>query len=75
MNKSTFLSLNLRDLARGFAMAVISALLTGIAQPLLSGKIDITTLKTIGLVALGSGVSYLIKNGLTNSDDKFMKSE
>jgi branched-subunit amino acid transport protein len=74
--KSTFLNLNLRDLIKGFAVAIVTALLTGIYQVIQSGGvIDWTTIKPVVLAAIGAGLSYIIKNYLTNSKDEILTKE
>lgn len=56
-----------------FIAVIIDSLLTGIAAVLTgSGHIDWMLL---GRIALGSGISYLIKNYYTNSDGQFMRRE
>ena len=76
-NKSGFLSLSMKDVVKGFIMAVISALLTGIYTSIQAGMFppDTDGWKSMGIVALGAGVAYIIKNWLTNSDDQFLKKD
>lgn len=73
---SQFFNLNLRDLAKGAVVAIISALVTTIIPVVDSGSLPtFEQLKSAGWVALTAGVSYLLKNLFTNSDDAFMKGE
>ena len=66
--KSAFLKLNSNDFIRGLVVSVLAAVLTGIQQMLTSG-FDWTQLWHIALV---SGLSYLSKNLLTDSDGKVL---
>lgn len=69
-----FLQLGWKDLAKGFIMAVLFALATGIYQAIDAGTILFTWVffKPIVLTSVGAGLLYLIKNFFTNSDDKFL---
>ena len=63
---SQFLNLNLRDLAKGLLVAVISAVVTALYQIVSTGAFpSIQDLKSVGLVALTTGLAYLIKNFFT----------
>jgi len=74
--RSKFLRLNSRDYLRGMIVVVICTFITGIYQVIASGgTINLVTLKPVVIAAIGSAVSYLTKNLLTNSDGDFMKSE
>lgn len=76
MEKSKFLGLNWKDFAKGLFVALIGAFLGAITEILNAGKMpDIDTLKTAGITALAVGVSYLLKNLLTNSNDQILKKE
>lgn len=78
MKKSSFFTLNWKDLVKGFVMAILTALITGIYQALQSpGGIQFTWLffQPIVYTAIAGGLAYLIKNWLTNTDDKFLKPE
>lgn len=52
--------LNWKDLLKGLAVAVIMAVLTTVYDLLNTGSA--LDYKKIGLVALGAGIAYLIKN-------------
>lgn len=74
MNLSSMFSLNLRDVAKGLVLAVISAVVTYVYQATLVpgftfGMIDLNACLTIGGVA---GVSYLVKNYFSTPDGKVM---
>jgi len=75
--KSNLFKLNLKDLLRGAALAGISAIITALTLIIDNG--DITTLfswctlQPILLTGISVFVSYLLKNILTNSKDKFLR--
>ena len=74
--KSAFLNLNGKDLLNGFVVAFLSTALTGIIATLDSGVLPtLVELKAAGLVGLTSGLSYLLKNLLTNSDGEILTAE
>ena len=65
---STLFKLDLKDLAKGLVVAVLSAILTGLYQALnAQAIIDPKQLLLIGATA---GVGYLIKNFFTDSSGK-----
>ena len=74
--KSSFLNLNMADLLKGFLVAVIAALLTGVYNAIQTG-ISWTWAfwSPILLTALGAGIAYLLKNLFTNSSNQFAKTE
>lgn len=74
--KSSFLKLDTQDLVKGFAVAFLSAALTGLVATLDSGALPtLAELKQAGIVGLTAGLSYLLKNLLTNSQDELLKKE
>ena len=74
--RSEFLHLNARDFLKGMIVVTICTFITGIYQVVAGGgAIDWLTVKPVVIAAVGSAVSYLTKNLLTNSKDDFMKSE
>jgi VIT1/CCC1 family predicted Fe2+/Mn2+ transporter len=74
--KSSFLNLNTQDLVKGFVVAFLSAALTGVITTLDSNTLPtLAELKQAGIVGLTAGLSYLLKNLLTNSQDELMKKE
>jgi hypothetical protein len=73
---SKFLRLNTRDFIRGMIIAAICTFLTGSYQLIAEGgTINWLTIKPVLIAALGSAISYLTKNLLSNSKGQFMKNE
>jgi hypothetical protein len=73
---SKFLRLNSRDFVHGLIVVIFCTLITGFYQLIANGGvINWITIKPVIIAAIGSGVSYLTKNLLTNSKGQFMKSE
>ena len=67
-----------KDLLKGFIMAVLTVIASGLYSALSATPVHFPTLselQTTGLMGLSAGILYLIKNFFTNSDDQFMKSE
>lgn len=76
MKKSGFLKLNASDLLKGLLVAVITALLTGLYALVQAGaEFNWITLNPVVLASVGAGLSYLIKNLFTNSDDQVLTAE
>jgi hypothetical protein len=74
--KSSFLKLDTQDLVKGFVVAFLSASLTGLVAILDSGALPtLIELKQAGIVGLTAGLSYLLKNLLTNSQDELLKKD
>lgn len=74
--KSSFLKLDTQDLVKGFVVAFLSAALTGLVATLDSGALPtLPELKQSIIVGLTAGLSYLLKNLLTNSQDELLKKE
>jgi len=71
---STFLNLNIQDLVKGLILTVLSSTLTIVYQTLESGSLTFDW-KGISLAALTSGIAYLMKNLLTNSQGEFLTKE
>lgn len=71
--RSKFLRLNSRDFVKGLIVTTICTLITGVYQLMTSGfEFNWITLKPVVIAAVGSGISYLTKNLLTNSNGNFM---
>ena len=68
MKTSNFLSLNLRDIAKGLLMAILTPVVVIIQQSLEAGVFTFDW-KSIGLTAIGGGVAYLAKNFFTKPSD------
>lgn len=74
--RSKFLRLNTRDFIKGMIVIVICTFITGIYQLIANGgTVNWLTVKPVVIAAIGSAVSYLTKNLLTNSKGDFMKTE
>jgi VIT1/CCC1 family predicted Fe2+/Mn2+ transporter len=74
--KSKFLNLDIKDAINGFVVAFLSAALTGLVATLDSGALPtVTELKSAGIIGLTAGLSYLLKNVLTNSNGELLKKE
>jgi hypothetical protein len=74
--RSKFLRLNRRDFIKGFIVVIFCTFLTGFYQLITNGGvINWITIKPVVIAAIGSGVSYLTKNLLTNSKGQFMRGE
>ncbi len=66
------------DLLKGFVMAFLTALATAVYTQLNADAMHIPTfaeLLLMGKAALSVAIIYLLKNFLSNSDDKFAKPE
>ena len=76
MNHSNFFSLDWKDLGKGLILALIVSL-QGTLMPLLGNGTFPTKEQwiTIGSTALQVVIGYLIKNLVTNSDGKILKTE
>lgn len=73
---SKFLKLNSHDFINGLIIAIFCAFITGFYQLIANGGIiSWQTIKPVVIAAIGSGVSYLTKNLLTNSKGEFMRRE
>ena len=73
---SNFLNLNFDDLVKGFIVAFLSTALTGVVSTLDSGVLPtLAELKTAAIVGLTAGISYLLKNLLTNSQGEILKKD
>lgn len=76
MKQSSFFSLGSRDLINGLVVAFLSSFLTGLIATLESGQFpSVEKLKSSLLVGLAAGISYLLKNLLTNSQGQLMTGE
>jgi len=73
---SNFLNLNVDDLVKGFIVAFLSTALTGVVATLDSGVLPtMGELKSAAIVGLTAGISYLLKNLLTNSQGVILKKD
>jgi hypothetical protein len=79
---SNFLKLNLSDFWKGLIMVILTAFVTSFAQFLQgwsNGTVD-SAMAKVNLIlslkfAIGAGVSYLIKNFVTNSNGAVLKKD
>jgi VIT1/CCC1 family predicted Fe2+/Mn2+ transporter len=73
---SNFLNLNIDDLVKGFIVAFLSTALTGLIATLDSGVLPtLAEIKSAGVVGITAGLSYLLKNLLTNSQGQILKND
>ena len=74
--RSKFLRLNSQDFIKGLIVVMFCTFITGFYQLISNGGIlNWQTIKPVVIAAIGSGVSYLTKNLLTNSKGEFMRKE
>jgi len=73
MNSPIF-TLNTNDFLKGLIMAVLSSVITVVYQTVETGSL-IFDWKTIGTIALTSGIAYIMKNLFTNSTGKLFAKE
>jgi hypothetical protein len=71
---STFLNLNIEDLAKGLILTVLTSVVTIVYNTVSAGSLTFEW-QAIGLTALTSGLAYLMKNLLTNSKGEFLGKE
>jgi len=71
---STFLNLNIEDLAKGLILTVLTSVVTIVYNTVSAGSLTFDW-QAIGLTALTSGLAYLMKNLLTNSKGEFLGME
>jgi len=73
--ENVLFSIGTKDLIKGFIVAVLTIVLTGLTTSLSSGELPtLEVLKTLSLTGLGAGIAYLLKNFLTDSKDSFLGS-
>ena len=75
--KSAFLKLNLKDWLRGLYLAVGTPVIGALIDSLNQGNFSFSWefLKPFVFTGLSAGMLYILKNLVTNSDDKVLKSE
>lgn len=71
---STLLNLNVQDLVKGLIVTMLTSVLTIAYNTVSAGSLTFDW-KAIGLTALTSGLAYLMKNLLTNSEGEFLGKE
>lgn len=73
---SSFFALNGRDLVKGIIVAALTVVVTALATSLEAGQLpSLDQWKKIGMMAAAAGISYFLKNFLTNKEDEFLKSD
>jgi len=74
--RSKFLKLNSRDFLKSLVVVMFCTFITGFYQLIANdGLINWQTIKPVVIAAIGSGVSYLTKNLLTNSKGEMFRGE
>lgn len=74
--KSKFLNINQNDFVKGLIVTMLTALLYPIISYLDSGVIpNMAQIKPILLVSITAGLSYILKNLVSNSHDKILQKE
>ena len=74
--RSGFLKLNARDLLRGALVTALTSVLFTLAASLNAGSLPVLSdLQSILVVGLSAGVSYLLKNLVTNSQGQIASTE
>lgn len=76
MNSNKIFTINWQDLLKGLITTFLTAFLTSIYQWINGGSFPtVAQWKTAAIVGLAAGIGYLLKNFLTNSQDKFLTLE
>lgn len=67
-------SLEIRDVVKGLAVVVLTAVLTLVLQLVNDKGLGLTgsDVQTVAQVAITSGIGYLLKNWLTDKNDKIL---
>ena len=77
--KSNLFKLDLKDLLKGALVSMLVIIATALLTIVENGDIltlmDWATLKPIIIAGISGFVAYLLKNFLTNSEDKILKKE
>jgi len=74
--RSAFLALNWRDFFKGLVLAVLTAVIAWAYEAVQSGTLfSPGALKTVGMVAIGALLAYLIKNFFTNTAGEILTKE
>lgn len=70
---SGFFKLNLLDLGKGFLIAFLTVVLLGVGTILETGVFPtLAELGTLAIAGLAAGLSYLLKNLVTNSNNQLL---
>lgn len=74
--KSKLFTFNLQDVLKGLFVAFITSLLTGVWQLFQTGSaLNWPTIQPVLFTAIAAGLSYIIKNVLSNSEGEILKGE
>jgi hypothetical protein len=71
---SSFLNIDLKDLGKGLIVAVLTSVLTIVYNTVEAGSLTFDW-KLITTTAITTGLGYLLKNLLTNSQGETFKAE
>lgn len=75
MNSELF-RLNWQDALKGLVVAALTTALSALLKIVEIGTLPtLGDLQSIGVIAITAGLSYLLKNMLTNSNGQILKSE
>lgn len=72
--KSSFLSLNTKDFIKGLLLSVFTSVISIVYTSVQMGNL-VFDKKAIFTTALSTALGYIMKNLLTNSEDKFLTPE
>jgi len=76
MKRSSFLTLNWRDLLKGLLLAVVTAVITFFYNMIQTGvPLDVEILKKAGMVAIATVLAYLLKNLFENNEGTLVTSD
>lgn len=76
MKKSLFGKLNLKDLVRGALLAAGTSVMASVATAVNSGELpNMQQIQIAAAAGLCAGLTYLLKNILTNSTDELLRGE
>lgn len=77
MKTTQILTLGVRDAVKGFILAIITMIISMVYSGINTGAFPQTWIEWKGILiaSLGSGLAYLLKNFLTNSNDQLLKKE
>lgn len=74
MKQSSFLTIGLKDILKGFILAILTSVITIISTTIDAGSLTFNW-PLIGKTAMVAGLGYLLKNVLTNNNDQFLKKD
>lgn len=76
-NTGKLFTVGISDAVKGLIVSVLTVLISMLGSSISNGVFPDTweDWKVILLASLGAGLSYILKNWLTNSDDQFLKKE